>query len=293
MAPRATILGVAASYYGQRQPFAKDAEFHQTKGCKKVIITKYFNAKDDQRYYNTGSFRLGTLISYGSGEDGDGDRFSDCTEGKATTHFGGAGDKTDNLEIAGGSIESLVSIPPAPPGTPLYDLWKEQSVLISYQSRFDANVFCASLGTYDPDHHRVMRFGVDDPDRSYTGNPELTGWAEIDVGKFIRALGRWVMNNSEYSEIRSGKASFLLAKEVAYEKKTQNRPIEDARHAGDFSEEMIDRLVFQKPKRFAPEREFRIAVSMHPSQHTSKTTPIFPKSFALKRSIIRMGKVKL
>ncbi|MDZ4395943.1 hypothetical protein [Cypionkella sp.] len=257
-----------------------------------MIITKYFNAEKDQKFYNMGSFRLGTLISYGSGEEGCGDRFSDVCEGKAKTDYGQAGDKIDNLIIGGASIGSLVSVPPAPPGTPLYDLWKEKPAAISYQSRFDANVFCASLGPYSPAQHRVMRFGHDDPDEPYQGCPSLTGWAEIDVGKFIRALTRWVMKVSEYPKIRSGEeVGFLMAKEVSYDKAAQKRPIEDARKADELTEEMIDRAVFHKPKKYAPEREFRIAVSMHPLHHTSKTEPIYPISFALKRSIIRKGKV--
>lgn len=256
-----------------------------------MIITKYFNAEKDQKFYNLGAFRLGTLISYGSGEEGSGDRFSDCCEGKSKTRYGQAGDRIDNLEIGGISIESAVSIPPAPPGTPKYDLWMKNSSLISYTWRFDANVFCASLGPYSPDQHHIMRFGHDDADEPYKGSPALTGWAEIDVEKFITALGRWVMQHSEHPRIRSGEEKFLVAQSVAYDKAAQKRPIDDARTADQFSEEMLERAVFHKPKKYAPEREFRICVAMHPLHLISKTKPIFPHSFALRDSIIRMGKV--
>ncbi|WP_370045442.1 MULTISPECIES: hypothetical protein [Salipiger] len=257
-----------------------------------MIITKYFDAESQLKNYNKGSFRLGTLIGYASHEEGEGDRFSDNTEGTAETHFGAAGETIEDLKIGSASFQKITSFPPAPPGSPLYDLWKENSTLISYRSRLDSNVFCASIGPYDLKHHRAMRYGVEDADEPYRGNPELTGWVEIDVAKFISALKRWVQKNSDYPEIRAGQAPFLLAKEVLYSKKPERKPVEEARNAEKLTKEMIDRLVFQKPKRFAPEREFRIAVSMHPLQYTSKTKPIFPQSYALQRSIVRRGRVK-
>ena len=161
-----------------------------------MLITKYFDASEQWKNYSKGSFRFGTLRSYSSGEDGDGDRFSDQTEGKAETHFGVAGDSISNLELGNTSIREFVTFAPAPPGTPLHDLWKEHSVPISYRSHFDSNVFCASIGPYDPDHHRAMRFGVEDSSEPYRGNPELTGWAEINVDKFLQAIHRWVRKNS-------------------------------------------------------------------------------------------------
>ncbi|UWR23581.1 hypothetical protein [Sulfitobacter sp. S190] len=256
------------------------------------IITKYFNAETQWKNYDSGSFRFGTLRGYASGEDGDGERFSDDSEGTITTHYGKAGDEIKHLEIGGLSIGNLRSIPPAPEGTPLYELWKEMAVPIAYNQKFDANIFCASLGPYSVAHHRIMRYGSNELKVPYKGNEELTGWAEINVAKFVRATRAWVMKNSAYPEIRNGSAPFLLERPVSYNKRVERRPINDAHAAGDFSEDTINRLVFQKPERFQPEREFRITVSSHPLQHTSKTVPMFPKSFALKRSIIRMGRVK-
>lgn len=257
-----------------------------------TIITKYFDAEEQWENYASGSFRFGTLRGYASGEGGDGERFSDESEGTIITHFGKPGDETKHLKIGGVTIDQFSSIPPAPEGTPLYEIWKQTPSLITYNQKIDANIFCASLGPYNAAHHRIMRYGSNELEVPYKGDFKLTGWAEIDLDKFVRATRAWVMKNSEYAEIRNGTEPFLLGRPVRYNKKDEHRPIHDAHTADDMSEHTIDRLVFQKPERFQPEREFRIAVSSHPRAHTSKTEPIFPKSFALKRSIIRMGRVK-
>lgn len=256
-----------------------------------AVLVKYFNADCDWDFYEKGSFRLGTLTEYAKNEM-QGERFSDTSEGTYDANYGRGACEAENLDLGGIRIKKLVSFNPGTPGTSLHKLYEElKPVAIHMKHRFNCNVFCASAGTYSLEHHAKMREQTESGAETYLGNVDLTGWAEIDMRKFVLALGAWARANSEYPEVKAGKVSIIQCKCVRYHKAPLEMQLDDARISNRNYEEMVERICFDKPIRFSVEQEFRVCLTSHPYQNMAMTSPIFPVSDALKMSIIRKGRI--
>ena len=253
-------------------------------------IVKYFNPNENWRHYSAGSFKFGTLKGYRENEL-KGDRFSDSGEGTITRTYGNGEGRINDLSIGNIKIDELVLFSPGQAGSQKQKIFNENSTGLTVTHRFNCNVFCATFGSYDRDHHLKMLNGHLGRECCYLGNPALTSFAEIDLSKFLSAIRLWVVRDTIYETIRNEKVEFIRHKHVKYESRTFLHPLGDAHGASVLTPELLEILIFTKPTRYTTEQELRVALTLAPSNRIHLAEDVFPKSDALKKSIIRMGRL--
>ena len=254
-------------------------------------IVKYFDPEKDWSNYKSGSFKFGTLKGYRESNEV-GDRFSDRGEGITHRHYGRGAGSVENLQIGNVSIGRLESVPVGEAGSNLRKVWDESPPsIVTVMSTFNCNVFCASIGPYEKSHHVKMLKGEISEDREYRGNEKLTAFAEIDLSKFERAIKMWAMRVSEYTQIRSASVEFMRSRMVSYGPRSFDYPLEAVHGENEISHAVLDKLIFSKPEKYSTEREYRCALMLYPWKLLEKSVDVFPKSFALRKCILRLGRL--
>ena len=254
-------------------------------------LVKYFDPTRDWEHYKTGSFKFGTLRGYRE-SNLEGDRFSDSGEGTVKRNYGRGTGSIENFNFGGFRIGLIESLPAGEEGSVLRKMWEEKPpAIVSINSTFNCNVFCASFGPYDKLHHMAMLKGVETEAFTYLGNNELTAYAEIDLVKFENAIRLWVMRNSIHLEVRSRSAKFMRSRAVIYGGRSFDLAANAVHDASIMTEDLLEKLIFTKPLRYSTEREYRCALTLAPLRLLESAVDIFPKSYALKNSIVRMGRI--
>jgi hypothetical protein len=216
------------------------------------VMVKYFK-EGDKHYYEEGKLRFGSLEDYRSREDAElAARFTDSREG-----------------ITQANISRLRG-----PGLSMHRSFVATVV--------DANVFCASKGPYDAEHHERMKNG----DGNYSGNSELTNYCVIDLARFRYALN--MLRPGNIIAVRPN-PSFDEA-EVTYG--DRNASIADG-WIGSLEGYHVAaqwRAVFTKPTYFATEREVRFVLRQFssPSVRIARDAA-YLQSDLLRESIVQFG----
>ena len=233
------------------------------------LVTKYFD-NETLPHIEAGSFKFGTLEEYRAKEANlTSARMMDLLETLIPLSFGS---ERPNGEIVSMTIG----------GTQFEDVYLNGPGLIDFAPKFNQWVFCASIGSYDSEHHQSMVNGKE----AYLGNPELLNWAEIDMEKFIAAMEYEV---SKEIAVLNYSGIVLTHDPVKYNKRTGRRAVRN----GIFdSKSFILELAaaFRKPEAFSIEREYRVMARLFaPHQAPIDAKPRYFKSEALRDSIVRVG----
>jgi hypothetical protein len=242
-----------------------------------VIITKYFNTEKNVKDYQSGSFKLGTLGGYRNQEGAENifERMSDKGEGISERIYGGSSGQIDRM-ISGAMVFEQMS-------------WSNCGDGISLVDEVNDYVFCASIGSYDREHHSRILFGNESV--GYKGNPDLDAYAEIDLEIFLRGLRSWLTQSGNISANREWMPRLVYAKPVTYGDRITRRDIPDSLSVNhQIDEELYFSAVFNKPSRFQTEREVRVvARCKFPLYLPAGSPALFPKSQELRNSIVQMG----
>jgi len=110
--------------------------------------------------------------------------------------------------------------------------------------KVDAHIFCASIGSYAPSHHRQIKEGMG----CYTGNPGLDYYLEFDLEKFcMEATNFCAVKFRDYE---------IVAKPVMYN--DRQAPVSsDEMALGSASFEVA---AFSKPSLYKIESEVRVLI---------------------------------
>lgn len=243
-------------------------------------IVKYFN-KNHISDIRNGRFRLGTTITYCADE---------------TQQTKAAGVLSDDTEGAVFLDFKLSSSPVIFFNTPIIFAARSNPPNINVKFRMHCNdhIFCASLGEYDPLHHRSMIDGVKiDNKFSYLPNPDYTMFCEIDLKRFVRAMRSAIYVESKlygtgmpqdlYAAVRYDDDSKTILFRGKYPKYFDYREYKEMHYLNSS---------FTKPRNFLIEREFRFIASFFEPGNTPHTESAkFLQSRALQESIIRIGEI--
>ena len=227
--------------------------------------------------YKSGSFKLGTLGEYRNQEGAENtlERMSDRGEGLSERIYGGSSGKIDRM-VNGGMVFEHMS-------------WSNCGDGISLVDEINDYVFCASIGSYDREHHSRILFG--NQSIGYNENPDLDAYAEIDLGFFLHGLKSWLTRSGNISANREWMPRQVYAKPVIYGDRITRRDIPNSLSVNhQIDEELYFSAVFNKPSRFQTEKEVRVvARCKFPLFLPSGAGALFPKSQELRNSIVRMG----
>ncbi len=243
-----------------------------------MIITKYFNLKDWDRY-EAGSFKIGTLEEYRKSEQ-EVARMSDTDEGIAQRGFGEGNAYIKHMVLPGNNvIENCTFI--------------DCGTIVKVDTVFNEFVFCASKGGYDQGHHIKMVEGeLLEDGLEYNGNEDLNCYAEIELSRFLKGLRFWGFG-SEKVLSKLSPQQYIIAKPVSYEPRLLKKELKAESIVDDgLTEEMYFSTIFNKPIKFSTEREFRIVLSaLAPRLPSSGVSALYPQSSKLRKSILRMGRL--
>ncbi|MBV1865865.1 MAG: hypothetical protein KUG74_15730 [Rhodobacteraceae bacterium] len=244
-----------------------------------MIITKYFNSDDWDRY-EAGGFKIGTLQEYRTSEQ-DVARMCDTGEGIAQRTFGEGDEYIEHMELPS-SILNNVSIRDS------------STTAVAVNTRFNEYVFCASEGGYDRSHHVKMIEGeVLDGGFEYAGNKDLDCYAELDLRNFLGGLRFWGRLNKRKITTSLQPEKYVYGRPVSYESRAIDNELKPVSYVdGTVTNDMYQKAVFNKPRSFSTEKEFRIVFrAFAPSFPPIGTLPLYPCIRRLKNSIVNMGKI--
>lgn len=249
------------------------------------FVTKYFS-EDSLQYIESGSFKFGTLQEYSSCENAIiGTRMGDFTEGKheikvkmpSTGNIG-------RIEVPGLIFEdNFVDLESCSP--------RGRQYAFEYTIATNDWIFCSSIGPYDRDHHRSMRFGLNDNQTgTYLGNPDLTHWVVLDVALFLNAVRLAAKEHPLYSGCDK---QFLFHNDVSYNKYDEIIPYRE--NIKIHEEDLIARVtntVLSKPAFFAVEKEYRFILSLKAPYCADFNDPAaILTSDLLQKSIVEIGEM--
>jgi len=245
-----------------------------------TLITKFF-AADQLKNYGKGSFKIGTLSEYRNSESSSA-RMADTGEGITERRSPLSSGIMKSYRTLDGLVFSG-------------NIWENCGSGFVASSVINEYIFCATFGDYSKDTHKKLLYGCQlSEGHWYSGNPDLTHFAVINVEKFILALRLWIK-----SRRRSFKKNFdpigdIGGYQVVYRERFEelHQPIVKYDELENFDKIYLQ-SVFFKPPHFLPENEFRISMNVHQDGLPPEDAlPLFPCSLGLKNSIVRFGQVK-
>lgn len=250
---------------------------------KKKVITKYFS-KDVLQHIKRGSFRFGSLASYRREEGKQSDtvaaRLSDPGEGIMETDYHFRDGLHNQQDIPGISMTNVTIINCGP---------------LTIKNTINEFVFCATKTQYRPKHHRTMLDGgAAQNSESYSGNGELTHYAEIDLDKFLLGLKELAPRHSGWkSEFNDPESLFFNG--VDYGERASSVQVTPEQKIPNSLANRRDnylRTIFVKPERFSPEEEIRIVLrAFRPGFVPEGVKEMVLCGKALKRATIRIGDI--
>lgn len=222
---------------------------------KYSYITKYVN----QEYFNAtknGHLKFGTLDEYRNQENGYENRFTDNAEGISELNVPCKGNTRNLSFVLGGWGVQNVSVI----GNP-----NRNHMIASIINIIDANVFCASVGKYNPNHHRIIKG---------KGNNTLTHYVSFELSKFIYACERLCKCMNAYSltvnpVIYQSRDVEILPKDLS-----MNDPYNDS----NFQINLFKKMLFHKPQKFSHENEIRVVIVPLKNKN-DKISPVFTNNF--------------